>query len=157
MPQVVQVLVPGGKATPGPPLGPVLGPLGINVKQVVDAINEKTKAFDGTPVPVKVKVAEDKTFTLEVGTPPVSALILKELGIEKGSKEAGKTFIGDISLEKLVKIVKMKQHSMYSASLKKAVKQAVGTCVSMGVNVEGMNPKEMQKAIDEGKYDSILK
>ncbi|HDJ50955.1 MAG TPA: 50S ribosomal protein L11, partial [Thermoprotei archaeon] len=81
--QVIEVLVEGGKATPGPPLGPALGPLGVNVAQVVKAINEATKEFEGMKVPVKVIVdVATRQFEIEVGLPPTSALILKELGIE---------------------------------------------------------------------------
>ena len=81
MAETIEVLVEGGKASAGPPLGPALGPLGVNVMQVVNAINEKTKHFDGMKVPVKVIVdPKTKGFEIEVGTPPVTALILKELG-----------------------------------------------------------------------------
>jgi len=78
MAEVVEVLVPGGKATAGPPLGPALGPLGINVKAVVDEINAKTASFNGMQVPVKVEVNEKKQFTVTVGIPPTTALIKKK-------------------------------------------------------------------------------
>lgn len=156
MVQQVKVLVPGGKASPGPPLGPTLGPLGVNIKQVVDAINHKTKEFDGMTVPVILTVREDRSFTIDVGTPPTSALILKELGLEKGSKEAGKSVVGDLSLEKAVAVAKRKMGSMLSPSLKSAVSQVVGTCVSMGVTVEGKPPKEVQREITEGKHDPLF-
>ncbi len=153
MPQVVEVLVPGGKATPGPPLGPVIGPLGLNVKQVVDRINEATKDFDGLPVPVKIIAKEDKTFDVEVGIPPVSALIKKELGIEKGSKATGREYVGDLKLEQIVKIAKIKQKQMLSYDLKSAVLEVLGTAVSMGVKVEGKHPKELQQEIKQGKIE----
>ncbi len=156
MVQQVKVLVPGGKASPGPPLGPTLGPLGVNIKQVVDAINNKTKEFDGMTVPVVLTVKEDRSFTIDVGTPPASALILKELGLEKGSKEAGKTVVGDLSLEKAVAVAKRKMGGMLSPSLRSAVSQVVGTCVSMGVTVEGRPPKEVQKEIADGKHDALF-
>lgn len=156
MVQQVKVLVPGGKASPGPPLGPTLGPLGVNIKQVVDTINTKTKEFDGMTVPVILTVKDDRSFTIDVGTPPASALILKELGLEKGSKEAGKTMVGDLSLEKAMVVARKKREGMLSSSLKKAVSQVVGTCVSMGVTVEGKPPKEVQKEIDEGRHDALF-
>jgi len=148
--QVVEVLVPGGKASPGPPLGPAIGPLGLNVKDVVDKINEATKEFDGLSVPVKIIVKEDRSFEIEVGIPPTSALIKRELGIEKGSSNTGKEFVGDLSLEQVIKIAKMKRSEMLSLSLKAAVKEVLGTCVSMGVTVEGKKPKDLQKEIEEG-------
>ncbi|MEM3965045.1 MAG: 50S ribosomal protein L11, partial [Thermoplasmata archaeon] len=109
MVQTIEILVEGGKATPGPPLGPALGPLGVNIGQVVKEINEKTKNYEGMQVPVKVSVdPKTKTFTVTVGTPPVSALIKKELGIEKGSGSPKANKVGDLSLEKVIKIAKMK-------------------------------------------------
>jgi len=151
--QVVEVLVTGGQATPGPPLGPVIGPLGLNVKQVVDKINEATKDYAGLSVPVKIIVKEDKSFEIEVGVPPVSALIKRELKLEKGSSNPGKEFVGDIKLEQLIKIARMKKSKSLSYSLKGAVKEALGTCVSMGITVEGKNPKDMLREIEEGKIE----
>ncbi|ADC65502.1 Ribosomal protein L11-like protein [Ferroglobus placidus DSM 10642] len=151
--QTVEVLVPGGKATPGPPLGPAIGPLGLNVKQVVDKINEATKEFDGLPVPVKIIVHEDRSFEIEVGVPPVSALIKKELGIEKGSSATNKEFVGDLKLDQVIKIAKIKKKQMLAYSLKAAVKEVLGTAVSMGVTVEGKHPKEVQKMIDSGEIE----
>ena len=85
MAEVIEALVDGGKATPGPPLGPALGPMGVNVVEIVAVINEKTKAFVGMKVPVKLTIdPKTKEFEVSVGTPPTSALILKELGIGSG-------------------------------------------------------------------------
>src|SRR3972149_8379670 len=96
--ETLEVLVDGGKATAGPPLGPALGPLGMNIMEIVKAINEKTKSFEGMKVPVKLVIdTRTKAYTIEVGTPGTSALILKEIGAEKGSGEAGETRIGDLT------------------------------------------------------------
>jgi len=151
MVQVVEVLVTGGRATPGPPLGPAIGPLGLNVKKVVEEINKKTKEFEGLAVPVKIIVKEDKSFEIEVGVPPVSALIKKELGIEKGAHKTKHEVVGNLTLEQVIKIAKMKRKQMLSYTLKSAVKEVLGTCVSMGVTVEGKHPKEVIKEINEGK------
>ena len=156
MAEKLEVLVDGGKATPGPPLGPVLGPLGVNVVQVVAKINEKTKSFAGMKVPVKIIVEKDRSFTVEVGSPPTSALIMKELGIEKGSGSPRASKVGNLSLEQAKKIARMKQESVLGRDLKKAVKEVVGTCVSMGVTVEGKDPREVQREIDAGKHDGLL-
>ncbi len=150
MPQVVEVLVPGGKATPGPPLGPAIGPLGLNVKAVVDAINEVTVDFDGLPVPVKIIAKEDRTFDIEVGVPPVSALIKKEIGAEKGSKATNREFVGDLSLDQVMKIARIKKNQMLAYTLKSAVLEVLGTAVSMGVTVEGKHPKDLQQEVREG-------
>ena len=82
MVDTVEALVDGGRASAGPPLGPALGPKGVNIGQVIAKINEKTKAFEGMKVPVKVLINDDKTFDIKVGTPPMSALIKGELGVE---------------------------------------------------------------------------
>lgn len=156
MAEVIQVLVPGGQANPGPPLGPALGPLGVNIKQIVDEINEKTKAFNGMQVPVKVIVDAQKNVSIEVGTPPTSALIMQELAISKGSGTPGTDFVGDLSMDVAVKIAKMKMDSMLAPTLKNAVKEVIGTCVSIGVTVEGKKVKEILKDIAEGKYDNVL-
>jgi large subunit ribosomal protein L11 len=157
MAEVVEVLVPGGKATAGPPLGPALGPLGINVKAVIDEINKKTGTFNGMQVPVKVLVDDKKQFTVTVGIPPTTALIKKEANIEKGSKEPNVIVAGNLPFEAAVRIAKMKLDNMLSYELKTAVKEVVGTCVSMGVTVDGKQPKEVLVAISEGKYDSVIK
>ncbi|RLI89907.1 MAG: 50S ribosomal protein L11 [Archaeoglobales archaeon] len=148
--RVVEVLVTGGKATPGPPLGPVIGPLGLNVKQVVDAINEATKEYDGLSVPVKIIVKDDRSFDIEVGIPPTTALIKRELKLEKGSSQTGKQFVGDLTMDQVIKIAKIKKDEMLSYTLKAAVKEVLGTCISMGVTVEGKHPKDIQREIDEG-------
>ncbi|WP_457556037.1 50S ribosomal protein L11 [Candidatus Pyrohabitans sp.] len=157
MKQVVESLVEGGKASPGPPLGPALGPLGVNISAVVAAINEKTRDFAGMKVPVRVIVdPKTKSFEIEVGTPPTSALIIKELGIEKGSSDARANIVGNLSMEQAVKIARMKRDGMLAADLKAATKEVLGTCVSMGVSVEGKPAKEVQREIDEGKYDHLF-
>ncbi|RLI87007.1 MAG: 50S ribosomal protein L11 [Archaeoglobales archaeon] len=151
--QVVEVLVTGGRATPGPPLGPAIGPLGLNVKQVVDAINKATKDFDGLPVPVKIIVKEDRSFEIEVGVPPVSALVKKELGIEKGSQRTKHEYVGNLTIDQVIKIARIKKKQMLSYSMKSAVKEVLGTCVSMGITVERKHPKEIIREIDEGKIE----
>jgi large subunit ribosomal protein L11 len=154
----IDALVEGGKASAGPPLGPALGPAGVNINQVVGQINEKTKAFDGMKVPVKVLVdPTTKSFEIEVGTPPASALVLKELGIDKGSGEARKNFVGNLTTEQTIKVATMKKESILAASTKAAVLEISGTCVSMGITIDGKSAKEFQKAVSNGEYDNVLK
>lgn len=155
--KVVELLVSGGQATAGPPLGPALGPLGLNVMAVVNKINELTKDYAGMKVPVKVTVdTETKEFEINVGIPTTSALIVSELKIEKGSGSTKTQKVGNLSIEQLIRIAKMKRPELLSKSLKSAAKEIVGTCVSMGVTVEGKDPKEALREIDSGKYDQIF-
>ena len=155
--ETVEILIEGGKATPGPPLGPAIGPLGINMMQVVEQINSKTGDFAGIKVPVKVIVdVGTKEFEIEVGTPPTTALILDELNIEKGSQDPGMDKVADLSMEQALKIARMKYDSLLSNDYKMATKEVIGTCVSMGLTVDGKDPKIVQKEISEGLYDEQL-
>ena len=155
--KIVEALVAGGQATAGPPLGPALGPLGVNVLVIVNKINEVTKDYAGMKVPVKIIVdTETKEFEVTVGTPTASALIVSELKIEKGSGSPKAQKVGDLSMEQVVRIAKLKQAELLSTNTKAAVKEILGTCVSMGVTVEGKDPREVQKEIDEGKHDATL-
>ncbi|MFQ6050988.1 MAG: 50S ribosomal protein L11 [Candidatus Hydrothermarchaeota archaeon] len=152
--EILEVLVDGGKASPGPPLGPSLGPMGINIGEAVKRINEVTKDFEGMKVPVKIIVdKKTKEFEISVGTPPCTALIKKELGLEKGSEHPLEKKVGNLKIEQVTKIAKMKMGDLLSHDLKKAVKEVIGTCVSMGITVEGKDPREVQKEIDEGLYE----
>ncbi|WEU40815.1 MAG: 50S ribosomal protein L11 [Candidatus Odinarchaeum yellowstonii] len=156
--KTIEALVDGGKASAGPPIGPALGPTGVNVLQVVKKINELTEPFAGLKVPVKIHVNDEtKTFEIEVGTPPASALIVKALGKEKGSQKPKTDIIGDLPLEKIIEIAKAKMPSLLCDSLKSAVKTILGTCVSLGVTVNGVNPKQIIKKINDGEFDNILK
>lgn len=156
--QSIKALVDGGKASPAPPLGPALGGAGLNIGKVVSEINAKTKEFAGTKVPVEIFYdPSDKTkIRIVVGMPPVTQLLKKELGLQKG---AGKhdAFVGDVKMDIVVKIAKTKQASMMSLDLKSGVKEVLGTCLSMGVSVEGKNAKEIQAEVSQGKWDKVIK
>jgi large subunit ribosomal protein L11 len=153
----ISALVTGGEASAGPPLGPALGPMGINVLQVVNTINDKTKDFPGMKVPVKVEVDPDtKKFTVEVGVPPTAALISKEAGVAKGSGASGTVVAGNISIESAIKIAKMKIDSSYAKDMKGALKEVIGTCLSLGMQVENKPPKDVYNDIKAGKYDEAL-
>ena len=155
--ETVEVLIEGGTATPGPPLGPAIGPLGINMMQVVEQINAKTSDFAGMKVPVKVIVdSATREFEIGVGTPPTTALILEELKLEKGSQDPGMDKVADLSIEQALKIAKMKFDSLLANDYKNGAKEVMGTCVSMGLTVDGKDPREAQKDVDAGVYDDIL-
>jgi large subunit ribosomal protein L11 len=155
--KVVEVIISGGQATAAPPLGPALGPLGVNIVAIVNKINEATKAYAGMKVPVKIAVdTEDKTFEVTVGTPTASALIVAELKIEKGSGTPNTVKAGDLTMDQMVKIAKIKGPQLLASTVKDATKELLGTCVSMGVTVEGKDPREVQKEIDSGTYDNVF-
>jgi len=154
----VEALLSGGEATAGPPLGPALGPLGVNVLQIVNKINELTKAYSGMKVPVRVIVDVDtKDFEVEIGTPTTSALIVKELGIEKGSGNPKAEKAGNLTMEQVAKIAMMKLPGSYALTNMAAAKEVLGSCVSIGITVDGRDPREVQKELSEGKWDKIFK
>ena len=156
-PQSVSALVTGGKASAGPPLGPALGPLGVNIMEVIGAINEKTMGFEGMKVPVTVVVDTDtKKYEIEIGIPSSAALIMKEIGIAKGSGASGTEWVGDVSMDSIVKVAGTKLEASYATSLKSVAKTIVGTCLALGIKVEGKTPKEITAEINEGKWDEKL-
>jgi len=155
--KVIKALVEGGKASAGPPLGPTLAPMGVNITEVIKKINEKTTHFQGMSVPVNVFVnTSDKSFRIEVGTPPVSALILKAIGTKKGAGNPKTDKVGNIAIDQIIKIALSKQEVMHAKTPQKAVKEAIGSCVSMGVVVDGKDPRDVQKEVDEGIYDNKI-
>lgn len=144
-------LVEGGKASSGPPLGPALGPLGVNINGIISEINEKTRQFEGLKILVKVHVdTTTKAFRIEVGSPSTSALVLKELKIQAGAKAKGE-IVGNITMDQVKNIAKSKEGTMFGKSMQQRVNQILGTCKSMGVTVEGDDPKAMIKKIHSGE------
>lgn len=185
--ETIETLVEGGKATPQPILGPTLAQAKLNIGEVIQKINEKTKEFEGMKVPVKIIYDVDtKEFEIKVGVPPVSSLIKKELKIEKvtmhekeektekavneekkarkvetkAKKEElkEKVVLGNLTMEQVVKIAKIKKDDLLAKNLKNAVKEVVGNVVSMQgmVTIENKSPKEILKEIDEGKWDEKI-
>ncbi len=153
----IDAMVNGGKASAGPPLGPALGPAGVNIGKVIAAINEKTKNFSGIKVPVKVVVDKDtKEFEIIVGSPPTSQLLKKEVNLEKLSGKAGSEPVADVKMQQIIKVAMMKEEAMAVNSRKAAVKCTIGTCVSAGILVEGKNGKETMKDVESGKYDKMI-
>jgi len=156
--KIINALVNGGQATAGPPLGPALGPLGVNVLTIVNRINELTKDYAGMKVPVKISVdPETKEFEVTVGTPTTSALIVSALKISKGSGSPKEEKVGNLTMPQVASLAEKKRPELMAKSLKLAAKEVLGSCVSMGVTVEGRDPREVQREIDEGKYDSLFK
>jgi large subunit ribosomal protein L11 len=142
----VSVLVEGGKAAAGATLGSALGPLGVNVGQVVAKINEETKQFAGMRVPVIIRVDPNtRAFTLVVGRPPVAALLLKEAQKEKGSGKPKTETIGDVSLAAVRRIAEAKGDDLHGRTKEEQANQVIGTCVSLGLTVDGQDPRLLLK------------
>lgn len=155
MKKTISAIVEGGAATAGPPLGPALGPMGVNAGQVIAKINELTKDFKGMKVPVKVIVeTDDKSFEVEVGSPPASEMIKKAAGVEKGT--GTKETVGDISVEELVKVAVSKKSAALGKSTKDVLKEMAGTCKSLGITIGGLDARDFIREVDEGKHDSVL-
>jgi large subunit ribosomal protein L11 len=156
MTETIEVLVPGGQADPGPPLGPELGPTPVDVQAVVEAINDQTAAFDGTEVPVTVAYDDDGSFDIEVGVPPTAELIKDEAGFETGSGEPQTNFVADLSTDQIRQIAEQKRSDLLAYDLKNAAKEVVGTCVTLGVTIEGEDPREFKQRIESGEYDDAF-
>lgn len=155
--QAVDILIEGGKATAAPPLGPALGPTGVNIGQVIAKINEKTAAYKGMQVPVKVTIETDtKTFDISIGTPPASALVKKEAHLEKGSGNPKSDLVADLKIEQVIKIALMKEGDLLGKELKQKVLEVIGTCQSMGVMIEGMRAPEAIVKVKAGAYDKEI-
>lgn len=155
---VVKALVTGGAASGGPPIGPAVGPTGINIKDVVDVVNEKTMVFKGLTVPVRIECdPETKQFEIFVETPSTASLLLKELGVEKGSSNSLEDKVGDLTLEQIQNVTRAKRDIFLDKTYKTSIKTVLGTALSIGVTVEGEDPKAIQRKLDNGEYDDIIK
>jgi len=153
----IKILVEGAEMKPGPALSQKLGPVGINIGQVIKKVNEATKDFKGMKVPVELDVdANTKEFDVRVFSPPVSELLKKEVGIEKGSGMQDKIKMANASIEQIIGVAKSKLPELLCKDLKAAVKTVVGSCVSLGILIENKKPTEIEIEIDEGKYDKEI-
>lgn len=153
----IKLLVEGGAMEPGPALSQKLGPAGIPINKVIQKVNEETKSFKGLKVPVELDVnLKTKTFDIKIFSPPVSGLLKKELGIQKGSGEQNKIQVANASIEQIILVAKTKMQNLLCKDLKTAVKVVVGTCVSLGILIENKPAKEIEGEIDEGKYDKEI-
>ena len=152
----IEVLVPGGQADPGPPLGPELGPTPVDVQAVVSEINSQTEAFDGTEVPVTVEYEDDGAFEIDIGVPPTAALIKDELGFEAGSGEPDEEFVADMSAEQLKTVAEQKLPDLLGYDVRNAAKEVAGTCVSLGVTVEGEDARTFNRQLENGEFDGVF-
>ena len=133
----IKLQIPGGQATPAPPVGPALGQHGVNIGQFVTQFNEKTKDLQGTITPVEISVYKDKSFTFILKSPPAAVLLKKAAGIAKGSSEPNKDKIGKVTRSQVEEIAKVKLSDLNAKNLEMAGKIIEGTARSMGLKVEG--------------------
>jgi large subunit ribosomal protein L11 len=160
--EVIELLVEGGKAAPGPSTAPKLSALKLNVGEIFAKINQLTKQFEGMDVPVKIIVdKQTRKYEIEVGLPPTSSLLKKEAGIDvakitKEDKEKGKKWVGNITFEKVLKVTKLKEKELEGKDLKAKVKQVLGTCLSLHLLVDSKDPRDVIKEIDKGTYDNYF-
>ncbi|MFX1567943.1 MAG: 50S ribosomal protein L11 [Promethearchaeota archaeon] len=155
---VVKALVTGGSASGGPPIGPAVGPTGINIKDVVDEINKQTTVFRGLTVPVRIECdPETKQFEIFVETPSTASLLLKEVGVEKGSSSCSETKIGNITLDQIQNVVDAKRDKFLDKTYKAALKTVLGTALSVGLTVEGEDPRIIQEKISNGEFDDKIR
>ncbi len=154
----IKLLVEGGAMKPGPALSQKLGPTGINMNQVIQKVNEATKNFQGMKVPVDVDLdVNSGNIEVQVFSPPVSELVKKELGVEKGSGDHKRSNSGNASIEQIILVAKTKLPNLLCKDLKSAVKTVVGSCVSLGLLIESKPAIEVLEEIKEGKYDKQIK
>lgn len=132
----IKLQIPGGKATPAPPVGTALGPAGVNIGQFVTQFNAATQDKMGTIIPIELSVYDDRTFTFIMKNPPASRLILKALGIEKGSSKAKESKAGTITKAQIAAIVAEKMPDMNASSPEAAARTIAGTARSMGIDVK---------------------
>ena len=149
----IKLLVEGGAMQPGPALAQKIGPLGLNVGQIIQKVNDATKDFKGLKVPVELDVdTSTKEVEVEVFSPPVSELLKKELNIPKGSGIQEKLQVANASIEQIISVAKTKQQNLLCKDLKAAVKTVIGTCVSLGILVENQLAAGLGHQIAGGKY-----
>jgi large subunit ribosomal protein L11 len=149
----IKLLVEGGVMKPGPSLSQKLGPIGINVSQVIQRVNEATKDFKGLKVPVELDVdPSTKDFEVKVFSPPVSELLKRELGIEKGAALQKKQCVANASIEQIISVAKTKFPNMLAKDLKAAVKTVIGTCGSLGILIENQPASHLGHQIEGGKF-----
>ena len=133
---IIKLQIPAGKATPSPPVGPALGQHGVNIMAFCKEYNDRTASQEGFIIPAEITVYADRSFTFTTKMPPVSDLLRRALGVEKGSGAAGGEAIGKLSKDKVYEIARTKMKDLNTTDIEKAVKIVAGTARSMGVEVE---------------------
>ena len=133
---IIKIQLPGGKATPAPPVGPALGQHGLNIGEFVQKFNAATKDKIGSIIPVEITVYEDRSYDFKLKTPPASDLLRKAAGVEKGSGEPHKMKVGKVTKSQIREIAQIKMEDLNTDSIEQAMKVIEGTARSMGITVE---------------------
>ncbi|AHC51697.1 50S ribosomal protein L11 [Sulfolobus acidocaldarius SUSAZ] len=155
--KTIKIMVEGGSAKPGPPLGPTLSQLGLNVQEVVKKINDVTAQFKGMSVPVTIEIdSSTKKYDIKVGVPTTTSLLLKAINAQEPSGDPAHKKIGNLNLEQIADIAIKKKPQLSAKTLTAAIKSLLGTARSIGITVEGKDPKDVIKEIDQGKYNDLL-
>jgi large subunit ribosomal protein L11 len=132
----INLQVPAGQANPSPPIGPALGQRGLNIMEFCKQFNAKSKDLEaGAPIPVKITVFSDRSFSFEMRTPPASYLIRKIAKISSGSREAGRTSAGTVTMAQVREVAQQKMKDLNTENLEQAMKTIAGTARSMGIQV----------------------
>lgn len=153
----IKLLVEGGEMKPGPTLSQKIGPLGLNLGKLISDVNKATGEFKGMKVPIILDIdTKTKNITVLTLTPPTSELIKKEMKTTTGSGRPNKLKIGNAPIELVIKVAKIKQKDMLVNDMRAAVISTLGTCHSLGLLVEGKEPRELIQDIKEGKYDGEI-
>jgi large subunit ribosomal protein L11 len=136
----IKLQIPAGQANPSPPVGPALGQHGVNIMEFCKSFNAQTqKTEPGLPLPVVITVYADRSFTFITKTPPAAVLLMKAVGLKKGSGEPNTKKVGKVTIAQLEEIAKAKEPDLTAASLEAAVRTIAGSARSMGLDVEGMS------------------
>ena len=133
---IIKLQIPAGKATPAPPVGPALGQHGVNIMAFCKEYNERTSSQEGFIIPAEITVYVDRSFTFITKMPPVSDLLRRALGVEKGSGDSGKESIGKLSKDQVYEIARTKMKDLNTTDVEKAAKIVAGTAHGMGIEVE---------------------
>jgi large subunit ribosomal protein L11 len=153
----IKLMVEGGKMAPGPAVAQQLGPMGVNMGQIISDVNDKTGSFKGMSVPVVLDIdADTKEYKITVLSPPTSELLKKEMGAKAGSGNRIKTKIGNLAFEQVLSVAIQKHDNMLSNTLRASITSVLGTCQAMGAIVESKEIKEVMELYHSGEYDAII-
>ena len=149
--KVIKLQLPAGKATPAPPVGTMLGPVGINLNEFCTKYNDATKDKMGSIVPVEISVYEDRSFDFVLKTPPTASLLLEVAGIQKGSVKGANDIVATITKDDLRKVAEIKLPDLNTNDIEAAMKIVAGTARNMGIAVKGLNDAELAEQAEEAK------
>ncbi|MCX8208252.1 MAG: 50S ribosomal protein L11 [Sulfolobales archaeon] len=148
--------VKAGKATPSPPLGPTLSQYGLPVDRVVEEINRATEGYSGMDVTVVIRVDDSGRYYVDVQSPTTTSLLLNSAGVQESSGDPAHKKVGNVSLEDVIKVALVKKRDLNAKSLKAATKSVVSSARSIGLTVNGKDPREVLAEIDRGVYDDLF-